>query len=389
MNASFLIHRLPRPLDHALRMWCYPAVLLARNIHIQLTQLRGTTRTGEAAVLVAGPDPWASDLARRLFKEAPQQSQVGMVPVWKVSSVLDKMGRDFDLVFARLDKLTARLFFPSNCLRVPEWVDTGRDLPNNPAVLLRSSESLTRDIRVARQNGLETSFSERPEDLEEFYRSMYVPFTRWRHGSMAWYANRQTLRHQLRRGGLIWLSCGGERVAGLVFEVTGRALGTRAYGTRAGYAGATKKGAASALYFHAIKHAISSGCEFLDLGGCHASLSDGLMLYKRKWGVGIRVRPGNQFYTLVRWPAWNRAVATFLADVPLLHQNGDRLIGVTATDLTSLATQADADRIYQKLQTPGMDRLIIVNAVGWSGNILPPPSAVLVSGAPLADQLTA
>jgi hypothetical protein len=368
-------------------MWCYPAVLLARNLHIQLTQLRGTTRTGPASVLVAGPDPWASDLARRLFKEAPQQSPAGMAPVWRLSSVLDKMGRDFDLVFARLDKLTARLFFPSDYLRIPEWVDTGRDLPDNPAVLLRPSESLTRDIRVARQNGLETSLSDRLEDFEEFYRSMYVPFTRWRHGTMAWYANKQALRNHFHRGGLIWLTCGGERVAGLVFEVNGRALGTRAYGTRAGYAGATKKGAATALYFHAIKHAISSGCQFLDLGGCHACLSDGLMLYKRKWGVGIRVRPGNQFHTLVRWAAWNQAVATFLTDVPVLHQSGNRLVGITATDLTSIAMQADADKIYQRVQMPGMDRLVIVNPGGWRADILPPPSAVLASGHPLPGQL--
>jgi hypothetical protein len=299
------------------------------------------------------------------------------------------MERDFDLVLANVDKLAARLFFPSTYLRVPEWVDTGRALPDNPASLLRASESLTRDIRVARQNGLETSLSGLLDDFEEFYRSMYIPFTRARHGAAARLRNEISLRNCFRRGGLIWLTRDGERLAGLVFELTGDTLRTSAYGTRDGYSGLKKKGVATALYFHAIRHAIEHRRRFLDLGGCHACLNDGVLLYKRKWGVRVRIRPANQFYTLIRWAAWNAAVATFFADLPLLHQNGSRLAAITATPLAQMAPQADVDKIYRALHVPGVDEFVIVNSSGWTTNIVPPPSTVLIGGFPLPAQLLA
>jgi hypothetical protein len=174
-----------------------------------------------------------------------------------------------------------------------------------------------------------------------------------------------------------------------VFEVTKDALSTRAYGTRDGYAGLTKKGTASALYFHAIRHAIQRGCPFLDLGGCRACLTDGVLHYKRKWGVHVRIRPGNPFYTLVRWAAWNPAVATFLTETPLLHQNGYSLTAITALSLEKMAAQADADKIYRTLHIPGVAEFVIVNAGGWSTDIVPPPSTVLIGGSPLPTQLMA
>jgi hypothetical protein len=388
LNASALIRFLPRPIDSALRVWCYPPVLLARNLSIRLTRMQGITRTGQATVLVAGPDPWAYDLPLRFFKNPPQQTIIGTVPLWRLRSTLEKMAPDVDLVLARVDKLAARLF-PSTYLRIPEWVNTGRAVPEDPAALLRCSESLTRDMRVVRQNGLETNISTCLEDFEEFYHSMYVPFIGARHGSMAWFGNDGLLRDCFRRGGIIWLTRGGQRVAGLVFEFIDQALGTRAYATRDGYVGVTKKGAGTALYLHAIRHAVNNGCKFLDLGGCHACLTDGVLLYKRKWGVRVQVRPANQFYALVGWATWNSAVAAFLADVPLLHQSGGRLMAITAAEVAQLPTQADADKIYRTLHMPGVDRLVIVNTAGWPGDVVPPPSTVLIGGSPLPVQLVA
>ena len=146
-----------RPIDAAVRVSCYPAVLLAQNLLVRLTCMEGATRTGSARVLVAGPDPWAYDLPLRLFSSRPQQSTIGTAPLWRLSATLQEMERDFDLVLARVDKLAERFFFPPTYLRIPEFIGTRRALPDDPASLLRASGSLKRDIHGTRQNGLETS----------------------------------------------------------------------------------------------------------------------------------------------------------------------------------------------------------------------------------------
>ena len=375
------------PVDRALRMSCYPAVLAAQNLLVRLTSMDGATRTGRANLLVAGPDPWAHELPHRIFVSPPKQRRLETIPGWQLHSRLQKMEQDFDLVFARVDKIAERMFFPSTYLRVPEWVDTGLPLPDDPTSLLRASESLARDIRVAQRNGLETSVSGLLDDFQEFYHSMYVPFIHARHGAVARPRNEISFRNCFRRGGLIWLTRGGERLAGLVFEVTRDGLSIRGHATRDGYAGLTKRGAASALYFHAIRHARERGCRFLDFGGCAGCLTDGVLHYKRKWGVQVRIRPTNQFYTLVRWAAWNTAVAAFLTELPLVHQSGNRLTAIAAMHFEGAAGQAETDKIYGTLHVPGLDEFAIVNTCGWETNIVPPPATLLIGGSPTIDKV--
>src|SRR5437868_10040202 len=55
-GVSVLIRYLPRPVDRALRRWCYPAVLMAKNHRVRLTRLEGESRSGQATMLVAGPE---------------------------------------------------------------------------------------------------------------------------------------------------------------------------------------------------------------------------------------------------------------------------------------------------------------------------------------------
>src|SRR5262245_31476404 len=207
------------PVDRALRMSCYPVALAAQNLLVRLTSMEGVTRMGRANLLVAGPDPWAHELPHRIFVSPPKQRTIGTVPVWQLHSRLQKMEQDFDLVFARVDKIAERMFFPSTYLRVPEWVDTGFPLPDDPTSLLRASESLARDIRVTQRNGLETSVSGLLDDFQEFYHSMYVPFIHARHGTVARPRNEISLRNCFRRGGLIWFTCSGERFGGFEFYI--------------------------------------------------------------------------------------------------------------------------------------------------------------------------
>jgi hypothetical protein len=386
-GVSVLIRYLPRTVDRALRRWCYPALLTAKNHRVRLTRLEGESRTGWATVLVAGPEPWAYDLPLRFFQSAPKRIDVGTVPVWQLNSAVTRLASDVDLVMARVDRLTARLFCRSHYLRVPEWIETGRNVPEDLRKLVRSTHSLSEDLRLSRHYKIEAEITHTEEDFHDFYHTMYVPFIRARHGVMAWPSNEESLRHCLHRGGIIWLRYAGERIAGLLFNCAGDSLRLSADGVLHGNLGILKKGVISALFYHAFREAAERNCRFVDFGGCRACLGDGVLRYKRKWGISVRIRPGNQFYTLINWAAWTPAVAAFLRDVPVLHQEANQLVGITATSPAEPGTQADAEKIHQTVSIPGIDRLVIVNDAGWSAGIVPPPSTVLVRGRPLAAQL--
>jgi len=324
-----------------------------------------------------------------MFPGYPLQSAAGDVPVWKAHVALKELAKTVDLVVARVDTVSARLFFGAGFLRVPEWVDAVLPVPADLDALVWSRRSVREDMRVVRNNRLDASISHAEQEFEDFYSTMYTPFIQARHGNLAWISNRESLRKCFRRGGLIWLIRSGERIAGILFERNGRPLHLPAEGTRGGDPSLLKNGAISALFYHAIRHAADCRCAMVDFGGCRPCLTDGVLRYKRKWGMELRTRSMNQFCTLVCWNRWNPAVGTFLSDVPVLHQHQGRLTAIASAGLSRTGSQADADRSIEALHMRGVDRFVLVNEAGWESGVTPPPSCVLASGKPLPQELTA
>ena len=389
MALSAVAHPLPRPLQNSLRRWCYPALLTARRYRVPVTRVEGDTQNGVASILVAGEEPWTFDLPRRFFGSSFRATELRSCPVWRLHAALGDLAHTADFVVARVGKVAGRLFFPPVYLRVPEWVDTILPVPADLNALVRSNHSLREDMRVVRHNGLDAAVSLGEEDFSSFYTEMYLPFIHSRHGALAHPTSESWLRSCVRRGGLIWVRHCGERVAGILFERSGGSLHLWAEGTRDGDASLVKRGVITALFFHAIKYAAESGCAVVEFGGTRAILSDGVLRYKRRWGMSVRVKPANQFYYLVRWAKWNASTAALLADLPLIHQNGTRLTVVTAAGDAPGGSQSGLAGICRRVAMPGIERIRIINAAGRPEAAAAPSAAVLVAGSPSAAELAA
>lgn len=237
------------------------------------------------------------------------------------------------------------------------------------------------------RRGMQMSLSQTEADFDLFYRTMYLPFLAGRHGGLARPKDEDWLRSSFRRGKIIWVVQGEEKLAGVVIEVGHGALHFWAVATRDGDPGLMKEGALAALYLFAIQHARDQGCSYVDFGSCRAFLADGILRYKRKWGMEMRPKLDNQNVLLIRWPVWNETVSAFLADASIVHEDGPALRLVTAAGKSDPASQAEADRIYRSVFMPGISRFVIVNSAGWEEKVVPPGSTVLTDGLPSAAQL--
>jgi hypothetical protein len=203
---------------------------------------------------------------------------------------------------------------------VPEEIDT----------LWQSNHSLKQDIRQVHRRGMQMSLSQTEADFDLLYRTMYLPFLAGRHGDMARPKDENWLRGSFLRGRMIWVVRDEEKLAGVVIEIARGALHFWAVATRDGDPGLMKEGALAALYLYAIQHARDQGCSYVDFGSCRAFLADGILRYKRKWGMEMRPRLDNQNVLMIRWPAWNDTVSAFLADASIVHEDGSGLKVVTA-----------------------------------------------------------
>jgi len=323
----------------------------------------------------------------RLFSGEVHTTRLAAVPLWRLDSYLRKISREADLTMVCVDKLSAKLFFQPDCLRVPDAVNIGLKMPEEIETLWRLNHSVKQDIRQVRSRGMKMVLSQTEVDFDLFYRTMYLPFIAGRHGAMARPKNEGWLRASFLRGKIIWVVRGEEKLAGVVVEIAHGALHLWALGTRDGDASLMKQGALAAIYLYAIQHARDEGCCYVDFGSCRGFLADGILRYKKKWGMEMRPRIDNRKFILIRWPEWNDAVGEFLAGASVVHEDGPSLKVVTATGQAGVAGQADADRIHRSVFMPGIDRLAIVNAGGWEEEVVAPGLTVLMDGSPSAARL--
>ena len=368
-----------------------PYLLVVAHSRLPVVLWRGPTRpTGRpGALLSAGKEPWINHLPKRFFAGEPQRQLLATVPVWELARWLQQWENEVDLIVIRANRISARLCFDSNYLAVPEWVGAMCPIPAEPEKLARLNSAVSEDMRrVRRRGGFEPALSYEEADFDDFYQTMYVPFIRQRHVSAAVFRNSYLMKRGFRRGGLLWLNRGGQRVAGAVFELRGDTLVWLGIGTADGDPELLRDGANAALYYHLIMHADRSGCARVDFGTSRSSLHDGVLRYKRKWGITLDERPYSRFDLLVRWSRLDGVVADFLSHTSLIFRDHGGLSAVHALPASQSATADDAARARHYLWTGGMRHLYLVHPSGWSPGIEAPLNTTLIDGRTASDWRT-
>lgn len=351
-----------------------------------IQRLEGEMRSGPATILTAGKA--ARLFARRLYRGEVRTTDLETVPLLQLDAWFRDHSPTADLTLSYLDKWSAHFLFAKNYMRIPDWIDVELKVPEEIENLWRGNENLKKDIRRVRREGISLEVSQREEDFDAFYKTMYLPFIAARHGDMARPRDIDWLEGCFRRGKLLWAVQSGQRMAAVVIEIGGGVLHFWAVATRDGNAQLLKQGMLSALYLFAIEHAQLERCSSVHFGGCQALLGDGILRYKRKWGAGIKVQQDNPDYYLLHWHKWNHAAETLLTDLSPIHEQDSHLEAISALAMPEAAGQRDLEQLHRYLLTPGIDRYLTVNARGWQADVIPPASVILGEGEPDSGTLT-
>lgn len=371
--------RIPEPLRNAL--WpLYACALTCGNGPIPLVLLRGTTPSGrQGSLLLAGADPQVNYFARRFFSGTPRRELLAETPVWNLESALGPWQERADLTIAVLDRLSTRIFLRRRYLVLPQWVRGRMTMPTQPEALAGLNRSLASDLRRLRRGQYKSEISTNDSDFDLFYGKFYEPFVRLRHTEAVVLQTPELLRSHFREGAILWLTRHGERLAGCLFAIRDHTMFLLESGLRNGALDLLKSGVVSSIYIHLFDHARRQGCTSLDFGGSRPCLHDGVLRYKRKWGIHLMEKHRRHPDFFVRWSRWTPGLAEFLAGTSLIYRDHGAFSAVTALLASGPATQADADRLHHLLWTNGLQRLSIVSPSGWLPDLIPPPQTALIA----------
>lgn len=322
--------------------------------------VRGLSRSGgrPAAIVTAGAGQGIDYLVHRFFEGDLEREPIGKVPLWRLARTLKRLRASVDMAIARVDRITARFSFDSDYLAVPEWVGTCLRLPGEAP-----SYSLKRELQRALRSNFSSELTRTEQDFETFYDAMYVPFIRERYGEQAAVRRFYSMRRLYRHGGLIWLNQSGQRVAGLMFHKRKQKLDLVALGTINGEWAPVEAGAFARLYSLFVEHAETIGCTEVEMGGCRPSLNDGVLRYKRKWGVHLTEQRGSHYDFMVHWNRCSQPVIEFLIHTPIIFRDYDGLSAITGMG-PGEPMQTDAKKAHGSQWMQGLRRMYFVAASG-------------------------
>jgi hypothetical protein len=377
---------LPVPAENYINR-CFPYILPFKNLHIPIGILRGPTRLEghEGTLLIAGDEHEVYYLIQGFFKGKYQRESLGEVPIWSLGRTLKELRTTADLTIARIDRLSSRLFFGSDYLAVPEWIGTMLTVPEDPENFARKSDNLKNDLRRVYRNRLTHLISHDEKDFDDFYYGMYVPFVRKRHGQQAVIRNFYWMRRAFRHGGLLWVQQDGHHIAGQLFRRQGSAIQLLGIGTANGEWKYVKEGAICATDVYIVKYAKNLGFKLIDFGGSRPSLNDGVLRYKRKWGMHLYDMPDNWYRYLIYWNRFNESVISFFSNSPLIFRDHGGLSAISLINSDEPTTQSESEKIRRSFWMPGLRRLYMVAASGWTTVQDIPPKTALIDLKDIVD----
>ncbi|HEC92580.1 MAG TPA: hypothetical protein ENI51_06290, partial [Candidatus Atribacteria bacterium] len=249
---------------------------------------------------------------------------------------------------------------------IPDWADSWIDVSlSEKEIFKKFKKSAREDIVKIKKGGYTYELSTDVNDFKYFYEKLYVPFTKSRHGRLAypkwWTLNYEEMigMFKSKRAKLLWIKDGDKYVAGVVMFNRGKIAYPIYMGIDIGSDYWIKCGSA-AIYYFSVIWAKENGFKLVRIGDVRAFLNDGLFQYKRKWGVFL-----NENYSrsgiigLKICNLGSSAVINFLENNPFIYISKKKLKGFIFSKKN--LTAGEVQSIFHKYFTTGLKSLIIVS----------------------------
>jgi predicted N-acyltransferase len=171
---------------------------------------------------------------------------------------------------------------------------------------------------------------------------MYMPYVRKAHSYSALPVTLQEVLRMLRGGGeLVMTLRDGHAVAGEFIIFDENKAYSRILGIRDGSSELIKHGAVAACYYNTIQHVREKGFDTLHFGGSRPFLQDGLLRYKKKWGLRLTGFDRSGHY--LAFPSMSAGAKSFLESNPFIFvRNRELWGGVFGAEVKSDCRQMDS-----------------------------------------------
>jgi hypothetical protein len=227
-------------------------------------------------------------------------------------------------------------------------------------IVARMSARRRREIRKLSSYQYSYSLSRKNNnEFDEFYWNMYVPYVRKRFQEAAWVEHYATFRSSYRRNGaILTVTQKNQPTSGILFQTKKKTVKALALGIYKGRSDIIRDFGGQAALFFLLEWAKTHGYKKLDYGPTLPFLRDGILTYKKEWGMRMENIADRQFCSL-KINRVNPGTLSFLQQNPFVYLDGEDLKALVV--INHNPTETEVKEIVDGNFIPGLESLMIVS----------------------------
>jgi len=308
-------------------------------------------------VFFAGQLESKNYFAQLVFGSEWRETDAGAVWSWNAFSKARHRYSKAGLVVAQMGHHLQRLHTGKGRFFIPCWVKGHAEVPETMESLRR--KKLGRDdLRRIRREGFRYEVTTDKSVLRHFFEEMYLPHVGGLYGDHAFLESYEKLESEWAQCELVLILQDDRPVAGQVlhYDLKG-GVSWWILGVHNADRELVRKGVIGATYYFCFQHLSEKGYKSLNISESRPFLRDGLLRYKRKWGMYIpgpyHAEPG----FVLGCDATQHGAAAFLVNNPFIAELNGKLIGVIfRKDHVALA-ESELNRLCAEYGCPGISEM--------------------------------
>ncbi len=346
----------------ALETMAYQPVFLKRlrerlrkyRLNVWLLEGRERQSGNELTILYAGHALNKNYLSHIAYGDSCRETPLGKAWIWSVSRIA-KSHPAVALIVTETGEDYFRRFGGRDDFYIPCWID-GEIEFSRFNELMKHSENIKSDLRKIRKHGYQYEITRDKAKFDLFYHTMYRPYMLKAHGNRAALMSYDAMMAKADVTDLLLIKRGDDYIAGENLLYEGDSVRAWSLGVTDGDYTHVKDGAIGALYYYKVNYLMSRGYDRYNAGASRAFFKDGVLQYKRKWGLRLTVaRPGGYW---IRTTDKLGSANIFLRDNPFIHIKNGALFGLVFIEDDAVLSHEAVNNIIKTYDIPGLQELI-------------------------------
>ena len=328
-----------------------------RPFRVNISILTGRERSSgeDLVIFYAGSKYNKSYFARKAFRDNYREEERGKAWLWVAIRLCRNANAIYPMSVLEINKKPYRLLRNGAGYYIPCWIDSELEFSDSEWNL-RHSVNVKNDVHRIRKNGLHFEITKEKQMFDLFYHHMYLPHITRVHADAAVPISYEQLVNRIDHCELLLVKKDDEYIAGDVLVYENDEVRAWCNGVKDGNQDYVKLGALAAVYYFRLMYLQDKGYKKMRLGASRAFLNDGVLQYKRKWGMHL-TQDRNAGFWLLPLRETN-GVREFLINNPFIYESNDEWYGAMFFRESKAITENEALRLRKTYHIPGIKDIV-------------------------------